>query len=233
MINRQGFTFYPEDWLDDAKLKHCSLTAKGMWIDLLCHMHRGDPYGYMVFGNKVMSRFDIQKMLRVTNEEVFGNAFQELFDKGILLQDKSTGAYYSKRMLQEHKKNKRKNSDLKKSPTFPLVKEILEHLNLVSSRKFPIDNLETFELIEEWLKQGRTVKDFKIVNEVKSQEWMDNERMKGFIRPRTLYGDKFLDYLNQNPNHKLQNGQSSRKWTIGNYYGTATQKKDTNGQDDK
>ncbi|MDG1949878.1 MAG: conserved phage C-terminal domain-containing protein [bacterium] len=230
MINRQGFTFYPEDWLDDAKLKHCSLAAKGMWIDLLCHMHRGDPYGYMVFRNKVMSRFDIQNMLMVTNEEVFTNAFQELFDKGILLQDKATGAYYSKRMLQEHKKNKRRASDLQKSEIFPVVKDIVEHLNLVSGRSFPTNNLETFELIENWLKQGRTVRDFKIVNEVKSQEWMDNDRMQAFIRPRTLYGDKFMDYLNQNPNHKLQNGQVSRKWTIGNYYNTTNEKDSENGQ---
>jgi len=232
MINRQGFTFYPEDWLDDAKLKHCSLTAKGMWIDLLCHMHRGDPYGYMVFRNKVMSRFDIQKMLRVTNENVFNDAFGELFDKGILLQDPSTGAYFSKRMLQEHKKNKRKSADLLKSPTYPVVKEIVEHLNLVAKRSFPTDNLETFEFIERWLKDGRTVKDFKMVNEVKTLEWQDNEKMTNFIRPRTLYGDKFVEYLNQNPSHKLQNGQSSRKWTIGNYYGTATQQKDTNGQEE-
>lgn len=224
MINKKGFTFYPEDWLDDVKLKHCSLMAKGMWIDLLCHMHRGDPYGYMVFGNKVMSRFDIQNILRVSNQEVFNTAFKELFDKGILLQDRSTGAYYSKRMLQEHKRTKRKASDLKTSELFPVVKSIIEHLNSVSGRDYPTNDLETFELIERWIKEGKTVKDFKVVNEVKSQEWIDNDKMRAFIRPRTLYGDKFIDYLNQNPNHKLQNGNLSRKWKIDNYYNTTQSK---------
>jgi len=137
MIDRQGFTFYPEDWLDDAKLKHCSLTAKGMWIDLLCHMHRGDPYGYMVFRNKVMSRFDIQKMLRVTNENVFNNAFGELFDKGVLLQDSSTGAYFSKRMLQEHKNSKIKSADFLKSPNLSSGERNCRALKFVCKKKLP------------------------------------------------------------------------------------------------
>jgi len=75
-------------------------------------------------------------------------------------------------------------------------------------------------------------KTLKIVNEIKTLEWQDNDKMTNFIRPRTLYGDKFIEYLNQNPNHRLQNGHSSRKWTIGNYYGTATQRKDTDGQEE-
>lgn len=232
MIDNKGFTFYPEDWLDDAKLKHCSLAAKGMWIDLLCHMHRGDIYGYMIFSTKVMTRYDIQKVLKVSNQQVFDEAFDELFEKGIILQDTNNGAYYSKRMLQEHKKDKRKASEIHKSPTYPVVKEIIEHLNKVSGRSFPIDNLETFELIERWIKEGRSVRDFKIVNEVKSEEWSQIPKMAGYIRPRTLYGDKFLDYLNQNPNHKLKEGRA-RKWTVEGYYGTSSQLEDSNGRKEK
>lgn len=229
MIDKQGFTFYPQSWLDDAKLTHCSLAAKGMWIDLLCHMHNGDPYGHLVFNSKVLSKEDVQKLLRITNQEVFDIAWQELLNKKIILQEHGSGAYYSKRMTYEHKQQRRSMSDIKKSPLFPVAEEIIGHLNDVAKRDYPV-NVENFELIERWLKEGRTVKEFKVVNEVKTAEWEGSAKTGIWIRPSTLYGDKFLNYLNQNPNHKLTAGGSGRKWKFKDYYATQHNDNNTDGR---
>jgi len=219
MIDERGFTLYPQAWLDDAKLTHCSLAAKGMWIDLLCHMHNGDPYGHLVFNKKVLTKADIQKLLRITNQEVFNSAWKELRDNEIIQKEKQSGAYFSKRMTYEHGRQKRSMSEIKKSPLFPLAEEIIGHLNDVAKRRYPV-NRENFELVERWLKEGRTVKEFKIVNEVKTAEWEGSAKTGIWIRPSTLYGDKFLNYLNQNPNHNLMAGASGRKWKFSDYYTT-------------
>lgn len=219
MIDKQRFTFYPQDWLDDIKLAHCSLSAKGMWIDLLCHMHNGDPYGHLVFNNKVLDKDDIQKLLRITNSHVFEEAWQELRQKGIIQKEEQSGSYFSKRMTYEHSQQKRSESEIKNSPFYPLAEEIIAHLNKVSNRDYPL-NLSNFELIERWLKEGRTVKEFKIVNELKTAEWKDSAKMSVWIRPSTLYGEKFLNYINQNPSHKLNSGGSGKKWIFSDYYTT-------------
>jgi len=37
--------WWPADWLSDEKLRLCSLAARGLWMDLLCVMHRCDHRG--------------------------------------------------------------------------------------------------------------------------------------------------------------------------------------------
>jgi hypothetical protein len=46
-MKRPSFQFYPGDWLHDVGLRACSLAARGLWVDMLCYMHQGDPYGYL------------------------------------------------------------------------------------------------------------------------------------------------------------------------------------------
>ena len=47
MTKRPAFQFYPGDWLRDTGLRSCSAAARGLWMDILCFMHKGSPYGYL------------------------------------------------------------------------------------------------------------------------------------------------------------------------------------------
>jgi hypothetical protein len=47
MAKRPAFQFYPSDWLNDLGLRQCSPMARGVWADLLCLMHDGEPYGHL------------------------------------------------------------------------------------------------------------------------------------------------------------------------------------------
>lgn len=44
-MKRPAFQFYPADWRGNAKLRRCSESARGAWIDILCVLHDGDEYG--------------------------------------------------------------------------------------------------------------------------------------------------------------------------------------------
>ena len=49
--------------------------------------------------------------------------------------------------------------------------------------------------IRELLNAGYTEADMMKVIEVKAAEWRDDAKMKQYLRPRTLFGDKFEDYV--------------------------------------
>ena len=51
-------------------------------------------------------------------------------------------------------------------------------------------------MIEARFNEGFSVEDFKKVIDVKTQEWKDSN-MEKYLRPETLFGNKFEGYLNQ------------------------------------
>ena len=44
--------------------------------------------------------------------------------------------------------------------------------------------------------QGYSVEDMRTVIDRKCAEWCDDEKMRSYLRPSTLFGDKFAEYLN-------------------------------------
>ncbi len=44
-MKRPSFQFYPADWRHNAKLRRCSIAARGAWMDVLCVLHDSDEYG--------------------------------------------------------------------------------------------------------------------------------------------------------------------------------------------
>lgn len=75
-------------------------------------------------------------------------------------------------------------------------KEIIDYLNLRLGTHYKYTTKITNEKIEARFKEGFTVEDFKTVIDKKADEWLDTE--KGiYLRPETLFGNKFESYLNQ------------------------------------
>ena len=42
------YKFYPTDWQSDPALRMCNLAARGLWIEMLCLMHKAHPYGHLL-----------------------------------------------------------------------------------------------------------------------------------------------------------------------------------------
>jgi hypothetical protein len=67
MSKRPAFQFYPSDWRNDPGLRLCSCGARGLWADMLCLMHEGEPYGHLtVFGRPI----EPQALARLVGESL-------------------------------------------------------------------------------------------------------------------------------------------------------------------
>lgn len=83
-------------------------------------------------------------------------------------------------------------------------KEIIDYLNLKSGSNYKYTSQKTKDLIKARINNGFTIEDFKKVIDKKSQEWLGTDFEK-FLRPETLFGNKFEGYLNQ----KIKGGSSN------------------------
>lgn len=75
--------------------------------------------------------------------------------------------------------------------------EIVNYLNNSAGTNYRASSKKTRELIKARINEGYTLEDFKVVIEKKTREWINDNKMKGYLRPETLFGTKFEGYLNQ------------------------------------
>lgn len=99
MPKRPSFQFYPSDWLRDTALRSCSMGARGLWIDMICYMHEGNPYGHLKVGDKVILPINLARMVGETLEVVEG-WLQELKHAGVY-DLTSDGVIVSRRMIRD------------------------------------------------------------------------------------------------------------------------------------
>jgi hypothetical protein len=97
-MKRPSFQFYPSDWLRDTALRSCSTGARGLWIDMICFMHEGSPYGYLKVADKVILPSNLARMVGEPLEVVEG-WLQELQESGVY--DVDNGAIFSRRMIRD------------------------------------------------------------------------------------------------------------------------------------
>ena len=98
---------------------------------------------------------------------------------------------------EEKKKNKKKN--IKNNISTETVREIVEDLNKVCGRAFGTELPKWKDLIQARFNESkeRTVDDFKKVHRNKNRQWGNDTEMSKYLRPSTLYGNKFEEYLNE------------------------------------
>ena len=91
------------------------------------------------------------------------------------------------------------------------TKHIIDYLNKRTGKKYSVKTKKTAQLIHKLLDNGFTVEDFERVIDIKCKQWLNNEKMNQYLRPRTLFSEKFEDYLNEAParvNRNVSSGQS-------------------------
>lgn len=94
------------------------------------------------------------------------------------------------------------------------TEEIVDHLNQRAGTRYKATTASTRKLIKARLKEGFTVDEFKIVIDKKCTDWLNNRDMAQYLRPETLFGNKFESYLNakatpQNNRNNSSNHQSA------------------------
>lgn len=86
----------------------------------------------------------------------------------------------------------------KEIESIPFV-EIINYLNETASANYRHQTQKTRDLIKARWNEGFQLKDFKQVIDIKTAEWLTDEKMSIYLRPTTLFGTNFESYLNQKP----------------------------------
>jgi len=95
-MKRPSFRFYPQDWMQSTGLRSCSIGARGLWMDMLCLMHEGTPYGHLKVNQKVILASDLACIARASLEETEG-WINELIHAGVC--SKNTDVILCSRMV--------------------------------------------------------------------------------------------------------------------------------------
>lgn len=82
------------------------------------------------------------------------------------------------------------------------ISDIVNYLNRTADKKYKKNTASTIRHIKARLNEGFHFDDFKKVIDQKTEEWKYNEKMNKFLRPETLFGNKFEGYLNDNVDAK-------------------------------
>lgn len=83
------------------------------------------------------------------------------------------------------------------SETETIYSDVISYLNLKTDKNFKATTAITKRLIKARVKEGFTLEDFKLVIDKKCLEWLGTEWAK-YLKPDTLFGNKFEGYLNAN-----------------------------------
>lgn len=119
------------------------------------------------------------------------NVTQEYRDKRLDIRDKSIEIDIEQEQEQEIE------GDIIPAENHPPYKEIVDYLNNLAGTNYRASSKKTQQLIRARINEGFTLEDFRVVIEKKTREWINDNKMKAYLRPETLFGTKFEGYLNQ------------------------------------
>jgi hypothetical protein len=91
--------FYWSNWLGDAKLRSCSIGARGLWMDMLAIAAQNDPVGYIVVRHGTLTTL-LSRVAGIPEEQAEAY-FSELFDAGVIHLDEH-GRMFDPRMIRDN-----------------------------------------------------------------------------------------------------------------------------------
>ncbi len=104
-MKRPAFQFYPADWRNDAGLKLCSLSARGLWIEMICIMHAAEPYGRLCAAGRPLDTRDLSKLVGESERDV-KKWLDELVRNNVCSSEE--GAIISRRMVRDESLRERR-----------------------------------------------------------------------------------------------------------------------------
>jgi hypothetical protein len=98
-VKRPAFQFYPADWRKDMALQSCGVSARGLWMDMLCIAHECEPYGHLTVNGNAMTPAQIGRHTGLTAKEC--QALLDELDQAGVLSRTEGGVIYSRRMVRD------------------------------------------------------------------------------------------------------------------------------------
>ena len=91
--------------------------------------------------------------------------------------------------------NKEEKYKKEEKTEIPYV-EIIDYLNWKTKSHYKYNTNKTRDCIKARWNEGFMLEDFKKVIDNKSKEWLGDPKYENYLRPETLFGNKFEGYLN-------------------------------------
>lgn len=92
----------------------------------------------------------------------------------------------------------------------PLSSLLISYLNEKAGTNYNV-TAAVVQRIGELMDAGYTADDMKSVIDKKVSEWKDSDKMRGYLRPRTLFGDKFEEYVSAPVPLEIENQQKEEE----------------------
>lgn len=218
MAKDPAMLFYVSDFITGTMFM--SNEQVGIYIRLLCSQHQ---HGGFIDKDNFTLMVGDHKLLRGKFVETDDGFYNERLMKEMVKRSKKSSNMSDNAMIRWNKQKQCKGNAIamqlkdKDKDRDKDIKEIIDDLNTVLSTSFKSTSRKTRELIKARMAERYTVEDFKTVHRKKAYEWQHDNKMVKFLRPETLYSNKFEGYLNQKEVRTLTKGQqataeSYRRW---------------------
>ena len=164
-----------------------------IWFYILCRTH-----------NKI-SIIEIMSLYKVSKSSLFRifsiyKSEIESDEEIIIFYIKNSYIYslseYKKEKLKKPIPKKVKNIKVESEDVNNIYMEIISYLNNKSGKRFSYKNQQTKKYINARIKEGYILDDFKKVIDIKCLKWL-NSSMEDYLRPQTLFSNKFEGYINE------------------------------------
>jgi uncharacterized phage protein (TIGR02220 family) len=205
---------YVKVWTDiteDEKFLSLKLNERGVFLQFLVHAKKGRDDGRIFYrdwtavGSEMgCDRKTARKVVGKISEislAVYTESENGLIDiripNYIYWQEVDVLGVREKR-----RKNPAKIPPLKEEKRIE-YNNIISDLNEKAKTSYRASSRKTQTLINARLNEGFIVDDFYKVHAIKCEEWLNTD-MEKYLRPETLYSNKFEGYLNQRPKEQIQ-----------------------------
>lgn len=151
------------------------------------------------------------KMKYITSELVYKEGTKQI-EKRVL---KNNLTYSQKRLggivENDHRgiveNDQDNNKDKNNTLYINIYSPVIDYLNEKCGTSYKSTTNKTQTLIRARQVEGFELEDFKKVIDNKAASWLDDPKMCKFLRPETLFGNKFEGYLNEKPKGGRPNGK--------------------------
>jgi hypothetical protein len=98
-MTHRWMKFWPQDWEGDVALRVVSLSAQGLWMRLVCAMHRSEPYGHLTMNGRPMSVRQVASLASISEREA-KKLLDELEKAGVFSRTED-GVIFSRRLVRD------------------------------------------------------------------------------------------------------------------------------------
>lgn len=157
-----------------------------IWFYILCNINNG------------VNTLHLQSIFNISKSSLY--RIFNIYNTDINNNNETLNIYIDKTYIKCNI-NKKGTKQVKRKEKEPLkqdniYKQIIEHLNMQSGKKFSYKSNATIKFIDSRLKEKYILDDFKKVIDIKCTKWL-NTSMEDYIRPQTLFSNKFEGYINE------------------------------------